>query len=249
MHPLIVSESPFLNPPQTNAPATWVRPELVCEVRFTEWTNDKLMRHPSFLGLREDISAAEVRREVPVRHPRLPKPVPTARTGLTNPEKIFWPESGYTKADLFNYYSRIAPFILPYLKDRIQTLNRYPNGINGESFYQKNVSVSDWITTFRIRSESEDRAVNYLVCQNKDTLLYLANLGCIELHVSSARIRNPRNPDHIVIDLDPLEIPFTEVVKTALTVHKILQSVGVESFCKTSGATGHSVSASIRPRH
>lgn len=233
---------PFESKPTTNGPVTWVRPTLVCEVKFTEWTKSGHMRHPVFVGLREDKPAKDVGAE-PV------KPVKTAvkdaeqkdvpKPGLTHPEKIYWPKEGYTKGDLYNYYDRMAPLVLTYLKDRPMNLNRYPNGIEGESFYQKdNPKVPDFVETVKIFSESNNKDINYLLCQNKETLLYLANLGCIEMNPWNVRIQNLENPDWLVIDLDPEHIEFKAVIEAAQVTKKILDQAGATGYCKTSGATG-----------
>ena len=159
---------------------------------------------------------------------------------LTNLEKIYWPDEKYTKGDIIAYYDEISDYILPYLKDRPQSLNRYPNGIYGESFYQKDVGdmPPEWVKTIEITSGSEDKIVNYLVCQDKATLLYMANLGCIEINPWSSRIKSLDKPDFMIIDLDPLDISFQYVIEVAQVVKEILDKAGAESFCKTSGATG-----------
>ncbi len=159
---------------------------------------------------------------------------------LTNLDKVFWPDEGYTKGDLIDYYRTVAPFILPYLKDRPESLNRHPDGITGENFFQKNMDhrVPGWIETVRIRSESSNRDLVYLVCQDTATLIWMANLGCIEINPWHSRVRHLEEPDYLVLDLDPLDIPFPEVVKAATVTHEVLEEIGAESFCKTSGATG-----------
>lgn len=158
---------------------------------------------------------------------------------VTNLEKIFWPEEGYTKGDLIDYYRSVAKYILPYLKNRPESLHRFPNGIYGEKFYQKNVeSHPDFIQTFPIYSDSTAETVNYVICNDEASLVYLANLGCIEMNVWSSRISKLENPDYLVIDLDPEGIEFDAVIETALVVKNVLDSLGVSSFPKTSGATG-----------
>ncbi len=291
-------ESPFKTKPKTNMPAHWVEPELVCEVEFSEWTGDGLLRKPVIVGLREDKPPREVIREKPTsppeNRPSPPPPLPQKGEGsgmrensprpsegegagvrvsaeetksegrfarkpkgkkekdmeieigghklrLTNLDKVFWPEDGYTKGDLIDYYREIAPFILPYLKDRPESLNRHPDGIDGESFYQKNVNseqIPDWIPTVKIPSEGERGYVDYLLCQEDAALVFLANLACIELNPWNSRADQPDKPDFAIMDLDPEDISFGEVVKAAQAVHRILKSAGVQSCPKTSGATG-----------
>jgi bifunctional non-homologous end joining protein LigD len=159
---------------------------------------------------------------------------------LTNLDKVYWPKEKYTKGDLVNYYRKVAKFILPYLKDRPENMNRHPHGINGPSFYQKNVDHQPpvWVKTKKIFSESNKADINYLVCQNEATLVYMANLGCIEINPWNSRIQNLEKPDWMVIDLDPEAISFEQVIVVAQAVHKLLDSIGVKNFCKTSGATG-----------
>jgi bifunctional non-homologous end joining protein LigD len=159
---------------------------------------------------------------------------------FTNLSKIYWPKEKLTKRDMLNYYYQVAPYILPYLKDRPQSLNRFPNGINGTSFYQKDVKgkVPEWIETFAYRSEDENRDKEFLVGSDEASLLYMASLGCIEMNPWSSTIRKPANPDWCIIDLDPDKNPFDQVIETAGVVHKLLTAIGVDAYCKTSGSTG-----------
>ena len=146
----------------------------------------------------------------------------------------------YTKGDLVEYYKEVAPIILPYLKDRPESLLRYPNGITGESFYQKNVKglVPGWINTVPIESDSEKKTIEYMLCQDVDSLLYMINLGCIDLNPWSSRIGNLENPDYLLIDLDPHKTTFEKVITTAQVVREVLESLEIASFPKTSGAKG-----------
>lgn len=164
------------------------------------------------------------------------------RLKLTNLEKIYFPDDGYTKGDVVSYYAAISKYILPYLKDRPESLNRHPNGIYAESFYQKDMrdTVPSWAKTKLIYSESNGRNIKYFVCNNQASLLYLVNLGCIEINPWFSRIQNLSFPDYAVIDLDPEEISFDKVIDAALAVKEVLDEagVGMKSFCKTSGATG-----------
>lgn len=159
---------------------------------------------------------------------------------FTNLGKLYWPKDKFSKRDLLNYYYQAAPFILPYLKNRPQSLNRFPNGINGMSFYQKDVKgkVPDWISTFAYRPEDEDRDKEFLVASDEASLLYMASLGCIEMNPWSSTIQKPDNPDWCIIDLDPDKNPFDKVVETAIAVHRVLVNMGLDSCCKTSGSTG-----------
>lgn len=162
---------------------------------------------------------------------------------FNNVNKIYYPaEKGIeavTKRDIINYYYKIAPFILPYMKDRPQTLIRYPNGINGESFYQKDVTgkVPDWVKMFPYSSDKGGHR-NFLVCTNEASLLLIASYGGLEMHPWSSRAQKPDYPDWCIIDLDPDKNDFNQVVETALVTKKVLDEIDVPCYCKTSGSTG-----------
>jgi bifunctional non-homologous end joining protein LigD len=248
---LVTKKSPFEHPPKTNAPVTWVRPELVCEVKFQEWTSDGRMRQPIFLGLRPDKKAADVRRELP-EHAETAAQHAEEQSGhggiligrrileLTHLDKIYWPKEGYTKRDLIEYYRRMAPLVLPYLKDRPESLHRHPNGIEGESFYQKNVDHQppDWIQTATIHSESDDKDVRYAVIEDEASLVYFANWGCIEMNPWLSRVGSLERPDWLLLDLDPEGIGFDAVIEAAQEIRTTLEALDIPSYPKTSGATG-----------
>ncbi len=162
---------------------------------------------------------------------------------LTNQHKEYFPGEGITKGDLVHYYTEIADIILPYLKNRPQSMNRFPSGINGQSFYQKNVEkdkIPSWLKTFEVYSESTEKDIDYLLCNDKATLIYMANLGCIEFNPWNSTTKNPEKPDWVVIDLDPpkKKPDFKLVVDAANVVKEIMDGLEVECYCKTSGATG-----------
>jgi bifunctional non-homologous end joining protein LigD len=159
---------------------------------------------------------------------------------FTNLSKLYWPKEKISKRDMLNYYYQVAPYILPHLKDRPQSLNRHPNGINGKSFYQKDVTgkVPDWIKTFPYRSAEDERDKNFMVCTDEASLLYMASLGCIEMNPWSSRIQSPDHPDWCIIDLDPDKNKFDQVIEAAQVTRQVLESAGVTSYCKTSGSTG-----------
>ncbi|TXJ29277.1 MAG: DNA ligase D [Chitinophagaceae bacterium] len=160
---------------------------------------------------------------------------------FTNLSKIYWPKEKITKRDLINYYYQAAPYILPYLKGRPQSLNRFPNGINGQSFYQKDVTgkIPDWIDTFPYRSQDEDKDKNFMVCNDEATLLYMANLGCIEINPWSSTVKKPDNPDWCIIDLDPgKRTEFEQVIEAAQVTGELLEKAGIPCYAKTSGSTG-----------
>ena len=159
---------------------------------------------------------------------------------FTNLSKVFWPKEGYTKRDMINYYYQVAPYILPYMKDRPQTLNRHPHGITGESFYQKDVKgkAPSWIETFPYFSHREQKEKEFLLCTNEASLLYIASLGCIEMNPWSSTAKNPDNPDWCIIDLDPDKNSFDQVILAARVTKEILDAIDADAYCKTSGSTG-----------
>jgi len=249
--PLVRARSPFAREPKTDTPVTWVAPRLVCEIRFHEWTGEGLIRQPVFLGLREDKSPREVIAErAEPRQAVFQAPKIRTRAELTHLDKVFWPREGITKKDLVEYYDRVAGAILPYLEGRPQALNRHPDGIEGKSFFQKNLSQAPppWVETVDVPSESGDKTIRYLLCQNRDTLLYVANLGCIEINVWSSSIPHLESPDYIVLDFDPLETSFPHVVEAVLAAKAFLEEMTIPAFCKTSGATGMHIYIPLEPR-
>ena len=322
--PYITDKSPFTVVPdinklsrfqhkQLNAKATWMKPELVCEVAFTEVTDEGIFRHPSFQGMRTDKNAKDVVRETEAHTEEIIEeveaelenlkdkdsrgskaksqatkksnevikksgaqekakvkpsedkhssairpPKPTIPKTLLNPKdesqvrkvegkeikfnnlsKLYWPEDKVAKRDMFNYYYAVADFILPYLKHRPLSLNRFPGGIHGKSFYQKDVKgkAPDWAKTFPY-STSDGEPKEYLVGDDVATLLWMNTLGCIEINPWFSRVSSPDNPDYCVIDLDPDKHHFDKVIEAALVVKKVLDSIDVPSFPKTSGSTG-----------
>ena len=305
--PLVTDKSPFSTTPDVNKPSrfrpnppnatvTWLKPELVCEVSYTEVTSDGVMRHPSFEGMREDKKPKDVMREKPVKTEeavkaangkrqsakkkgqttktkdttQLIKPVsskerktllnPTEKTQVkiinghelkfSNLNKIYWPKEKYTKRDLLNYYYQVAPYILPYLKERPQSLNRYPNGINGESFYQKDVTgkAPEWVELFPYTT-SDEKDKNYMLCNKEADLMYMVNLGCIEIHPWSSTRDNPDNPNWCLIDLDPGDdSTFEQVIQVAQVTKSVLDSIKVKGYCKTSGSTGMHIYVPLQPK-
>lgn len=157
---------------------------------------------------------------------------------LTNLEKELWP--GISKLDLINYFDEMADYILPYLKDRPLSMHRFPNGIDGESFFQKNIGEmkQPWMKTKKIKNEDNGEIVEYLVCNDKATLIYLANLACLELHPWLSKIEDLSHPDFLVLDLDPEDVPFNKVLDVAQAAKKVLDRLDITSFVKTSGARG-----------
>ncbi len=223
----------------------WVKPTLVCEVRYTEITPDGVLRAPVFLRLRDDKRPIDcIRRIAELR----PVELPTAaihesaeRTvRFSNLEKVFWPQDGYTKGDLINYYRDIAAWLLPYLADRPVVLTRYPEGVEGKSFFQKDAPdfVPPWLRTARLWSEGSEREINYFIVDSVESLLYLINMASIPLHIWSSRLAHLERPDWCILDLDPKGAPFAHVVKIAKAICKLCKAIGLSAFVKTSGSTG-----------
>lgn len=233
-----LSAPAFTKAPESVAPGSYfVVPEQVCEVRFTEMTSGGQLRHPVFLGLRDDVSpeacvSPAARSAIP--EPDSPPPAAEAELKLTRLDKVFWPIEGYTKGDLLAYHEAIWPWLAPYLKDRPLVLTRYPDGIEGKNFYQKNAPgfTPEWATRTNIDG------TDYFVCNELDTLLYVINSGAIPLHVWSSRVTDIEHPDWLILDLDPKEAPFEDVVTIARHIHKLLDSLGAAHFVKTSGQDG-----------
>lgn len=234
---------------------TWVEPEVVCEVEYTEWTDEGLLRQPVFLRFRDDKRPAEVQRAggpaagrdlAGPADPAVGAPAPGPRelvprqVVFSNLGKVFWPAEGYTKGDLIEYYRAISSWLLPYLKDRPVVLTRYPDGIEGKSFYQKDapVFVPEWIRTQRMWSEQTQREIDYFICDDLESLLYLANLAAIPLHVWASRAPTLDRPDWCVLDLDPKGAPFGHVVRVAKAARALCEEIDLPAFVKTSGSSG-----------
>jgi bifunctional non-homologous end joining protein LigD len=248
MVPFTTKYCPFEKEPSIMDPVVWLRPMLIGEVKYTELTAEGVMRHPSFQGLREDKTFLDYNADDLDQEGPLVRPEETSKEvqisgqllKLSNLQKPFWIQERISKGDLLNYYDSLLPFIMPYMQDRPQSLNRHPNGMDGESFYQKNMAgkTDKWLKTFRRVGESSSTPKYFLVCADQAHLLYMVNLGCIELNPWHSTVQQPDKPSWCVIDLDPGDIPFTKVVEAALVVRDLLQSIGIVSYPKTSGSTG-----------
>jgi bifunctional non-homologous end joining protein LigD len=232
----------------------WVEPELVCEVEFAEWTHDGRLRAPSYQGLREDKSAAEVRREVPVENEiRRGKRV----LKLSNLDKTFWPDEGITKGDLLAYYREVAPVLVPHLADRPFTMKRYPDGWQGDHFFQKDAPshMPEWISRRPIVVSTREpprrrRRIQAPLVNDDLALLWMVNMGCIDLNTWYSRIDRPERPDWVLFDLDPSpDVSFRETVRVALLVKEVLDALELVSFPKTSGADGFHVLVPVERRH
>jgi bifunctional non-homologous end joining protein LigD len=159
---------------------------------------------------------------------------------FTNLDKIFWPAEQYTKGDLIEYYRSVAQWILPYLADRPVVMTRYPDGIKGKSFFQKDAPewTPDWIRKQKVWSEDSGKETSYFICDDVETLLYIINMGCIPLHIWSSRLGQLEKPDWTILDLDPKEAPFEHVVEVALVIRELCERIGLPSYVKTSGSSG-----------
>ncbi len=223
---------------------TWVKPELVCEVNFTEWTEHDNLRHPVYKGLRIDKEAREVKLEntsPPQEEKGQMLLLAHQNLKLTNLDKLYWKNEKITKGDLLYYYEQVGAWILPYLKDKPMSLNRHPNGIDAPSFFQKDVEVDEipkWLKTAPIFSESNQKEISYLLCNDEDSLLYMANLGCIEINPWLSSYKTPEKPEFMVIDLDPDGNDFSVVKEVSLTVKAFFDRMEIPSFIKTSGSRG-----------
>jgi len=233
--------SPLKDPPYISNLKSWLKPELIAEVKYSELTESGLMRQPIFLGLRIDKDPKTIILEKPqtLSNNNL-NVIPKSALELTHLDKVFWPIQNYTKRDVVNYYTEIAEYILPYLKDRPQSLNRFPNGIDGDNFFQKDINFEtpSFVEKVTIYSESAQKDIHYLLCQNLETLLYMVNLGCIEINPWNSRIENLANPDYLIFDLDPESVDFKDVVMIALEVKELLTSAKLTPLCKTTGGRG-----------
>jgi bifunctional non-homologous end joining protein LigD len=257
IEPLTTANSPFAETPQMLRAATWVRPEVVCEVKYASWTEDQRLRAPVFVGLRPDVDPIECVREstAPVED----KPAADARPPLlsgkaeqavltidgqplkfTHLNKVFYPAEGYTKRDLLNYYDAVAELLLPYLRDRPLSLKRYPDGISREFFFQKDTHdrVPSWVRVEPIYSEHKKAPTRWVLADNRATLLYLTNLGCIDQNPWMSRVGSLACPDFMLIDLDPQGCEFDRIIEAAQLVRKKLDLVGLEGYPKTTGGDG-----------
>lgn len=254
-------QCPFKTIPKEVEDSLWVKPELVCQVRFNEWTRDGILRAPSFQGMLPSADPAECAADVQPQASPPPEEIENTDPPqneleqypfLSNLDKVFWPEKGYLKRDLVSYYHEIAPVILPYLIDRPMNMERYPDGWEGKSFYQKDAPgfLPEWIATAPVESDSKGKVNHYVLCNDRATLVYLANLACIPLHPWSSRVQSIDCPDFLIIDLDPdPAIPFSEVCRFAQKVRQVLESLELKCFPKTSGSKGLHVLAPLQAEY
>jgi len=232
-------------PKVRKADVVWVRPELVAEVKFAEWTHDGHLRAPVYLGLRDDKTPAEVQVERPTR------------VKLSNLEKIFFPDEGITKGDLIDYYRTVAPVLLPHLRDRPFTMRRYPDGAFGKAFFQKDAPshMPAWIPRFEVEVSTREsprkrKRIAAPIVNDEDALVWAVNMGCIDMNTWYSRIDKPDRPDFVLFDLDPSpDVGFRETVQVALLVKDMLDALGLVSFPKTSSAEGMHILVPIERRY
>jgi bifunctional non-homologous end joining protein LigD len=276
LRPLETKGCPFAEPPKMprvrKGDVVWVEPKLVAEVEFAEWTHDGHLRAPSYQGLREDKAAQDVRREAGASAE--PEKEPGVQTGsstpiepelkrgrrtlkLSNLDKLFWADEGITKGDLLAFYRDVAPFVVPHLRDRPFTMRRYPDGAQGKAFFQKDAPkhMPDWIPTRRIEvstreSPRQRRTISAPLVNDELGLLWMVNMGCIDLNTWYSRVDKPGRPDWVLFDLDPSpDVGFQETVQVALLVKAALDALGLVSFPKTSGADGMHILVPVERRH
>jgi bifunctional non-homologous end joining protein LigD len=273
---LKASECPFAKVPKiAGGPTTWLRPEVACTVKYGSWTHEKHLRAPVFVGLRPDLDPRECLLD-PTEQEEAPAPgdskskapgirpalltgteeqtfvtIDGTRLKFTNLNKVFFPEDGYTKRDLINYYDAVADFVLPHLKDRPLSLKRYPNGIHGGHFFQKDSpeSFPDWLRFHEIFSEDKKDTIRYVLAEDRAALLYLANLACIDHNPFMSRAGSLDQPDWVLIDLDPVECSYDMIVEAARLVQDKLEKIGLTGYPKTTGGDGMHVYIPVEPRY
>jgi len=279
---LATSTCPFDTTPEANEKPFWVSPVLVARVKFSGWTQEHSLRHPVFLGLREDACSADCQWETEVAATPSPTVVRAPevvgrvistkaqieaelfkgrsetvtieldgkRLRLSNLNKVYFPESGYTKRDLLAYYYRMADYILPFLRDRALVLRRYPDGIKGQAFFQKDLreGVPEWFKTAPLDSEERGKEIHYATANDRASLLFLTGLGCIDHNPWSSRFTDLEHPDYFFFDLDPSDgTEFSVVVTIAKALHEKLEELRLTNFLKTSGATGFHIYVPVEP--
>ncbi|HEV2246186.1 MAG TPA: DNA ligase D [Terriglobia bacterium] len=291
MEPLRAQHCSFHERPDTREKAFWIKPELVARIRCANWTREKRLRAPVFLGLLPDHNPRECRFETEASpkaqpghsaqpaHPKGSRS-PRARASdtltresdierelfhghrddinieldgkplrLTHLNKIYYPKTGHAKRDLIAYYYRVAPLILPFLRDRPMVLRRYPDGVGGKAFFQKEAGESypSWMETVAVESEENAEVTHYFLAQNRASLLFLTNLGCIDHNPWFSRRDDLKHPDYFFFDLDPSErTSFKTVITVAREIYRELTELGVRAFLKTSGATGFHIYVPIK---
>jgi bifunctional non-homologous end joining protein LigD len=266
--PLITKQPVLSDVPREIGEVTWLKPELVCAVKFTSWTKDDRLRAPVFLGLRTEVAPEEVVREtgligdsllaeeaeqpskqevlLPADKAEIALDIDEHWLKFTNLNKVFYPEDGYTKRDVINFYAAVADLLVPHLQGRPLSLKRYPNGINQDYFFQKDASgFPDWLHREELADDEESKT--RVICDDKASLLYLANLGCIDQNPYMSRLGTLEHPDFILIDLDPYHCGYDRIVEAAQLVREKLRLIGLTGYPKTTGGNGMHVYVPVEP--
>jgi bifunctional non-homologous end joining protein LigD len=261
--PLITKKPVLSDVPKEIGEVTWVKPEPVCAVKFTSWTKDNRLRAPVFLGMRTEVAPEEVVREtgllaeetdqepkeealLPADKAEITLDIDGHRLKFTNLNKVFYPADGYTKRDVINFYAAVADLLVPHLKGRPLSLKRYPNGIDQDYFFQKDASgFPDWLHREELADDEESKT--RVICDDKASLLYLANLGCIDQNPYMSRLSTLEHPDFILIDLDPYHCGYDRIVEAAQLVREKLRLIGLTGYPKTTGGNGMHVYVPVEP--
>jgi bifunctional non-homologous end joining protein LigD len=267
--PLITKKAVLNGVPKEIGEVTWVKPELVCTVKFTSWTHDERLRAPVFLGMRKEAVPEEVVRETGLLEESVAAEVEASETAaretllpadkaeisltveghplkFTNLNKVFYPADGYTKRDVINFYAAVADLLVPHLQGRPLSLKRYPNGIDHDYFFQKDASgFPDWLHREELADDEESKT--RVICDDKASLLYLANLGCIDQNPYMSRMGTLEHPDFILIDLDPYHCGYDRIVEAAQLVREKLRLIGLTGYPKTTGGNGMHVYVPVEP--
>ena len=266
--PLTTKKAVLSDVPREIGAVTWVKPELVSVVKFNSWTADNRLRAPVFQGLRADANPLEVFKETgqEIAAPAESTPDKKALLGpetnetsltidgrrlkFTNLTKVFYPADGYKKRDVINFYAAVSPLLLVHLQARPLSLRRYPNGIESESFFQKQAAESfpEWLHTESIRTD-KDSSTDFVVCDDRASLLYLANLGCIDQNPWMSRVGSLENPDFILIDLDPYHCGFDRIVEAAQLIKEKLDLIKMHGYPKTTGGDGMHIYIPVKPEY
>ena len=265
--PLISKKAVLSDVPREIGEVTWCKPELVCMVRFTSWTADERLRAPVFLGMRTEVEPIEVVRETGLLPEERPSAASAKREALLAPEqveavvtvdgrqlkfsnlkKVYYPADGYTKRDVLNFYDAVADLLVPHLQGRPLSLKRYPNGIDQDFFFQKDASgFPDWLHREELKDEDDAESKIRAICDDRASLLYLANLGCIDQNPYMCRLDTLEHPDFILIDLDPYHCGYDRIVEAAQLVHEKLRVIGLEGYPKTTGGNGMHIYVPVEP--
>ncbi|HXE90175.1 MAG TPA: DNA ligase D [Terriglobales bacterium] len=266
LEPLVQKKSPLSEPPEALNGVTWVKPEVVCTVKFAAWTPEGRLRAPVFLGIRTDVPPDQCVREesgtlvepaaaakpvlLPAGGPEeVALQVDGRRLKFTHLSKVFFPREGYSKRDLINYYDAVAELLVPHLSGRPLTLKRYPDGIEGEHFFQKEApaGIPAWMRVEPVRFSDDQEPTRFVLCEDRPSLLCLANLGCIDQNPTMSRVGSIDQPDFILIDLDPSDCGFDRIVEAAQLIRRKLGQVGLEGYPKTTGGDGMHIYVPVEP--